>query len=77
MRFVDFFKNVLVFLWFCVQLNLDKMGLFFGLYIDYVGVEFYEGEFDEKSYDDLFNDLNKFDYFFFIEIFVVFKRIVV
>ncbi|WP_337034823.1 FRG domain-containing protein [Paenibacillus illinoisensis] len=74
-RFVDFSKNALVSLWFCVQSNLDKTGLLLGLHTDHVGVESYEGEFDEKSYDDLFNDLNKFDHPFFIETPVVSKRI--
>ncbi|MDN4600742.1 FRG domain-containing protein [Paenibacillus sp. F6_3S_P_1C] len=73
-RFVDFSKNALVSLWFCVQANEDKTGLLLGLSTDGIGGS-YEDEFEEQTYNELVENLEKYDYPFFVETPVVTKRI--
>ncbi|WP_263560116.1 FRG domain-containing protein [Paenibacillus polymyxa] len=73
-RFVDFSKNVLVSLWFCVQTNPEKTGLLLGIHTDYIGGGS-EGVFEETSYEDLVDGLSKFDHPLFVETPVVSKRI--
>lgn len=75
-RFVDFSKNCLVALWFCIDNSLDKTGLLFGVHTDYLGGNL-EGSI--RNLDDTYNEfmlgLSKYDVPFFIEPPVVSPRI--
>ncbi|MCY9594139.1 FRG domain-containing protein [Paenibacillus chitinolyticus] len=73
-RLVDFSKNSLVGLWFCVQANQDKTGLLLGVHTNFVGGGI-EGVLDDRDYSDLTKDLSKYDHPMFIETPVVSKRI--
>jgi len=74
-RLVDFSKNILVALWFCIDSEPDKMGLLFGVHTHYMGGDM-EGILGEnEDYKEVMNDLDKYDYPMFIEPPVVSKRI--
>lgn len=73
-RLVDFSKNSLISLWFCVQFNSNKTGLLLGVHTDYVGGGV-EGELLYKSYDELIDGLSEHEHSMFIEAPVVSKRI--
>lgn len=75
-RLVDFSKNSLVALWFCVSSLSNKYGLLLGLSTNHIGGGV-EGTLDDtfKSYKDAVDDLGKHDYPMFIETPVVSQRI--
>ncbi|SDC47947.1 FRG domain-containing protein [Paenibacillus sp. UNCCL117] len=73
-RLVDFSKNALVGLWFCVQANQDKTGVLLGVHTNFVGGGV-EGVLEDRDYNDLTKNLNAYDHPMFIETPVVSKRI--
>ncbi|WP_214480956.1 FRG domain-containing protein [Bacillus sp. SM2101] len=74
-RLVDFSKNFLVGLWFCVNENPDKTGLMLGLHSSFIGGDS-EGTIEDIStYSDIVSDLDKYNFPLFIEPPVVSPRI--
>ncbi|WP_282154845.1 FRG domain-containing protein [Cytobacillus gottheilii] len=75
-RLVDFSKNSLVSLWFCVNSLPNKTGLLLGIDTNHVGGGV-EGTLDDtfKSYPDATEDLSDYEHPMFIESPVVSKRI--
>ncbi|WP_083274100.1 FRG domain-containing protein [Exiguobacterium aurantiacum] len=73
-RFVDFSKNVLIALWFCVDSNKDKTGLLLGIHSNFVGGN--EGSLEESlNYDDSIKKLPSCSYPFIVEPTIVSQRI--
>ncbi|MCY8935669.1 FRG domain-containing protein [Peribacillus frigoritolerans] len=74
-RLVDFSKNSMVALWFCVNSLPSKTGLLLGFDTNQVGGNG-EGVYDTfKSYSDAIGELSEYDHPMFIESPVVSKRI--
>ncbi|MGG0309550.1 FRG domain-containing protein [Priestia megaterium] len=75
-RLVDFSKNCLVALWFCINNSFDKTGLLYGIYTDFLAGEV-EGSIrnSEANYNDFILRTQKNDNPFFIEPPVVSPRI--
>jgi hypothetical protein len=59
-RLVDFTKNLLVALWFCIATDEDKTGALIGLHCYFVGGT--EGTLKVDLYDKEVGDLNKYDH---------------
>nr|NJM02087.1 FRG domain-containing protein [Desulfobacula sp.] len=59
-RLIDFSKNVLVALFFCVTNEIKKPGLLVGIHTDYLGG--YEHQLDERSYDEIMDQVEKYDH---------------
>lgn len=73
-RLVDFSKNFLVGLWFCINSETDRTGLLLGVHTDNIGGM--EGSFEENGeYSRIMEDLKTLDYPLLIEPPVVSKRI--
>lgn len=59
-RLMDFSKNVLVALFFCVTNDIKKNGLLIGIHTDYLGG--YEHQLDERSYDEIMDKVEKLNH---------------
>lgn len=59
-RLIDFSKNVLVALFFCVTSEIQKTGLLIGIHTDYLGG--YEHQLDERSYSEIMDEVEKHDH---------------
>lgn len=53
-RLIDAARNILVGLWFCASSEVEKAGLLVGIHANYVGG--YEGEPEERDYDEIIKD---------------------
>ncbi|WP_368914595.1 FRG domain-containing protein [Exiguobacterium acetylicum] len=73
-RFVDFSKNFLIALWFCIDSNKDKTGLLLGVHSRHLGGN--EGALEESgNYKESVDSLDKIDHPIVVEPTVVSKRI--
>jgi FRG domain len=75
-RLVDFSKNSLIALWFCVGSSAykDETGLLLGIHSNYIGGSV-EGILENEDYSSSMAELHTYNYPMFIEVPVVSKRI--
>ena len=59
-RLVDATRNMLVALWFCVSEKPKEFGLLIGIHAHFIGG--YEGEKNDKTYDECMDVLQDYDY---------------